>query len=289
MSLNTTEITDGAQSLQLEATRHIACVSKTVAVKGGEHYLLSFDYQSPNAKYASYYVGFNDPDKTVINDDLPIEGTGWQSLSKVLDIPAGTTQLSFFIYANATDGQTNIINRYDNVSLIEIPDIVGAYYLVSEPDAQLVQPASTTFELISPTKKLVHIKGATMPFFLSMSESYHDKWQLELNNAKVQGRLGGWWPFAKPDKVPDEYHYQLDGFLNAWYVDTTQLCEVQKLAGCTQNPDGSYDIEMVIEFWPQRWFYLGLIVSGLTLAGCLGYLGYAGVGHVRRKYRSRAH
>lgn len=287
VSLNKEENTDGAQSLQLEATRHTACVSERIAVKGGGHYLLSFDYQSPNAKSASYYVGFNDTDKTVVKEDLPIDGAEWQSFSKVLDIPAGATQLSFFIYANATDGQTNIINRYDNVSLIEIPDIVGAYYLVSEPDAQLQQPASTTFELINPTKKLVHIKGATTPFFLSMSESYHDKWYLELNNAKVQGRLGGWWPFAKPDRVPDEYHYQLNGFLNAWYVDTTQLCEVQKLAGCTKNPDGSYDIEMVIEFWPQRWFYLGLIISGATLAGCLGYLGYAGAGYVRRKYRLR--
>jgi hypothetical protein len=289
MSLNTQEKTDGAQSLQLEATRHTACVSEMVAVKGGGHYLLSFDYQSPNAKSASYYVGFNDADKMVVKEDLSIEGAEWQSFSKVLDIPAGATQLSFFIYANATDGQTNIINRYDNVSLIEIPDIVGAYYLVSEPNAKLQQPASTTFELISPTKKLVHIKGATTPFFLGMSESYHPQWQLELNNAKVQGRLSSWWPFAKPDRVPDEYHYQLDGFLNTWYVDTTQLCEVQKLAGCTKNPDRSYDIEMVIEFWPQRWFYLGLIVSGLTLAGCLGYLGFAGVGHVRRRYRSRAH
>jgi hypothetical protein len=46
--------------------------------------------------------------------------------------------------------------------------------------------------------------------------------------------------------------------------------------GCILNDDGSYDIEeMTIEFFPQRWFYLGLLISGTTLFGCLGYLGYA--------------
>ncbi len=289
MKLDAHNKTDGVQSLQLEATRHTACISIELPINATSTYLLSFDYQSSNAKSASYYIGFNDPVKTSDSENLPLTDTAWHTLTRTIKVPAGATTLSLYVYAKETDVKTNNINRYDNFKLVEIPDISSSYYLVSEPDAQLVQPASTTFDLISPTKKLVYIRGATTPFFLGMSESYHDKWYLELNNAKVQGRLDSWWPFAKPDRVGDEYHYKLNGFLNGWYVDTTELCEVQKLAGCTQNPGGSYDIEMVIEFWPQRWFYLGLIVSGLTLAGCLGYLGYAGVGHVRRKYRSRAH
>jgi hypothetical protein len=135
--------------------------------------------------------------------------------------------------------------------------------------------------LINPTKKLVHIKGATTAFFLAMSESYHPQWQAQMNNKKIHGFLKKWWPFAKPDRVGDEYHYKLNGFLNAWYVDPAVLC--QNNSACIKNSDGSYDMEMVIEFWPQRWFYLGLIISGTILAGCLGYLGYAGVQGLRRK------
>ena len=30
----------------------------------------------------------------------------------------------------------------------------------------------------------------------------------------------------------------------------------------------------VIEFFPQRWFSLGLLISGTTLLACIGYLGY---------------
>ena len=154
------------------------------------------------------------------------------------------------------------------------------------------------FEIINPTKKLVKVTGATTPFYLAMSESYHDKWRLELDNARprnawhfseifspkisgarVHGFLASWWPFTRVDAVADEHHFKLNSFLNGWYVDPVELCstvasdklQVESM-GCKQNPDGSYDIAMVIEFSPQRWFYLGLIISGTTLLACLGYL-----------------
>jgi len=264
---------DGEQSLQLEATRHTACSSIKLSLKEGSNYLLSFDYQSPNAKVASYYFGFNDKEKTVVKDTISITNKNWNTFSKTIKVPVGATSVSLYIYATATDGKTNIINRYDNFKLIEIPDLSAAYYLVSDPGVNLIEPKSVSFDLINPTKKLVHIKGATTPFFLAMSESYHSDWQLELNDAKVQGLLDSWWPFVKPNVVASEYHYQLNGFLNGWYVDPATLC-TDTGASCAKNADGSYDIEMEIEFTPQRWFYLGLIISGATLFGCLSYLGY---------------
>lgn len=285
MQSTSQEKTDGENALELSATRHTACTLTTIPVKGGSTYAVSFDYQSPNAKIASYYIGFSDADKSSVKEDLPISGTGWQTFSGLITVPKGATTLSFYVYAKEADKVTNIINRYDNFKLIEVPDLRDAFYLVSEPERKLVEPASVTFDLINPTKKLVHIKGATTPFFLGMSESYHDQWQLQFNNANVQGWLKRWWPFAKPDRIANDAHYKLDGFLNAWYVDTDTLCGSQAL--CTKNADGSYDLEMVLEFWPQRWFYLGLLISGTTLAGCLGYLGYDGVRSLRRRYVAR--
>ena len=32
--------------------------------------------------------------------------------------------------------------------------------------------------------------------------------------------------------------------------------------------------QIVLEYKPQRLFEVGLFISGLTLVGCLGYLGY---------------
>jgi len=285
MNLNSEEKTEGNQSLQLEATRHIACTSIKLNVVSGRLYNLSFDYQSPNSKIASYYLGFNDEVKTVISEDLPIKDTNWNTFSKVIKVPEGATVVSLYVYADSVDNKTNIINRYDNFKIIQVPNLSNAYYLVSEPEIQIIEPKSVTFDLINPTKKLVHIKGATTPFYLAMSESYHDQWQLQFNNNKIKGFFDSWTPFVKPDQIENEYHYKLNDFLNAWYVDTDKYCSENNL--CIKNADGSYDIEMVIEFFPQRWFYLGLFISGSTLLGCIGYLGYEGVKSIRIKLKKR--
>jgi hypothetical protein len=42
-------------------------------------------------------------------------------------------------------------------------------------------------------------------------------------------------------------------------------------------------MEMTIEFFPQRWFYFGLLISSTTLLGCVGYLGYGFVKRRRQK------
>ena len=51
-----------------------------------------------------------------------------------------------------------------------------------------------------------------------------------------------------------------------------------------KNADGSYDIELVIEFFPQRLFDIGLIASGVTLFTCFGYLVFS----LSRRKRSSA-
>lgn len=287
MELNANEKTEGKQSLQLEATKHNACTTESMPVVSGASYMLSFDYQSPNTKSANYYIGFDDSKKTSITEIIPITDRLWHGFTKIITVPDDATSLSLFVYANETDGKTNIINRYDNFKLIEIPDLSDSYYLVSEPKEKLVEPKDVEYDLINPTKKMVHVKGATTGFFVGMSESYHDQWQLQLNNNNIHGWLNGWWPFAKPDRIADEYHYKLDGFLNAWYVVPKVWCEDGKNTACKKNDDGSWNIEMVAEFWPQRWFYLGLLISGTTLVGCLGYLGYVGGRSVRRRIKAR--
>ena len=103
-----------------------------------------------------------------------------------------------------------------------------------------------------------------------MSESYHDKWQAQFNNEKINGFFKSWVPFVEPDTIPNEHHFELNGFLNGWYIDTKEYCKNKNL--CTQNPDGSYDMELVLEFFPQRWFYLGLLISAITFIGLIGYL-----------------
>lgn len=60
----------------------------------------------------------------------------------------------------------------------------------------------------------------------------------------------------------DSSHFEANGYANSWILDTDTLCKDADL--CKKNSDGTYDIELVIEFWSQRLLYLGVLISGLT-------------------------
>jgi len=53
----------------------------------------------------------------------------------------------------------------------------------------------------------------------------------------------------------------VNGYANSWYITP-------------EDAGGKQDYELIIEFAPQRLFYKGLFISGITLAGCLIYLLY---------------
>ncbi|MDP2947133.1 MAG: hypothetical protein Q8N88_03380, partial [Nanoarchaeota archaeon] len=71
-------------------------------------------------------------------------------------------------------------------------------------------------------------------------------------------------------QIPDDKHLIANGYANSWIIDSDSIC--QNNDQCTKNPDGSYDFELIMEFWPQRLFYIGLFISGTTLLTCASYI-----------------
>lgn len=75
-----------------------------------------------------------------------------------------------------------------------------------------------------------------------------------------------WFPYSM-QQIPDESHY-LDGiYANGWLIDVEQLCKQPHL--CNKNNDGTYNISVIFEFWPQRLFYIGLCISSITAVAML--------------------
>lgn len=63
--------------------------------------------------------------------------------------------------------------------------------------------------------------------------------------------------------LPEERHIKINGYANSWVVDIKQLCSDSQV--CHRNEDGSFDVELIMEFWPQQVFYIGLTITGLTI------------------------
>lgn len=77
---------------------------------------------------------------------------------------------------------------------------------------------------------------------------------------------------------PEVLHWQANGYANVWWVDPNLLACLgdKKRNYVRENPAGGVDLELVLEFRPQRFYLLGLAVSAAT-AG-LGLLALAGLG-----------
>ncbi len=145
-----------------------------------------------------------------------------------------------------------------------------------------------TFKKINPTKYLVKVSRAKSPFWLVFSESFHKQWriyQVKSQKSKVKSlfkntvanypnlgvkeakHLMMFTPqdvkflFENPFDAP---HHLVNGYANGWYIEPDRL-------GLGE------DFTLVIYFWPQSLFYLGLGISGVTLLGCLAYLLYSGL------------
>lgn len=59
--------------------------------------------------------------------------------------------------------------------------------------------------------------------------------------------------------VAEDKHFVVNGYANGWYIDPHEL-------GTGEN------FTVTLYFKPQSYFYIGLIISGLTFMGCIGYL-----------------
>ena len=130
-----------------------------------------------------------------------------------------------------------------------MPEVNNRFYIVGKPtqSKSISEPKRITYKVVNPTKTIIHITGTTSRFILGTKESFSPKWQL--------------------NGAPNE-HLRMNGAMNAWLVDLPKKCE----ANCKLNSDGSYSFDLVMEFKPQRAFYLGAFISAFTLLGIIAYV-----------------
>jgi 2-polyprenyl-3-methyl-5-hydroxy-6-metoxy-1,4-benzoquinol methylase len=62
--------------------------------------------------------------------------------------------------------------------------------------------------------------------------------------------------------VGEDSHFVANGYANGWIISLDKLC--RNNSNCVKNKDGSYDFEIVSEFYPQKYFYIGIFISCIT-------------------------
>ncbi|MCD6334692.1 MAG: hypothetical protein J7M27_05100, partial [Candidatus Latescibacteria bacterium] len=196
----------------------------------------------------------------------------------------------------------------DGVEFLPNPTFkVDLVELANKPYEPPVETARVRFRKINPTRYQAFVK-ADKPFELVFSESFHRGWKAYTKPISPEKSE---WAWSVADTTEDgaqilsdegkpgwsavlsafgdrgkrteiETHYVVNGYANGWHVEPGKV-EGQRSevggqgAGLTthHSPLTTHqrEFEIVLEYKPQRLFEIGVLISVLTLVGCIGYLG----------------
>ncbi len=166
-------------------------------------------------------------------------------------------------------------------------DIKSAVYFESNQNERVENMSlpTLTVKQISPVKYRLLVTGAKDEFPLIFSENYHPQWKAYLASMSQEerkllesGTISGeqlardnfsetWFKHS----LDEAAHQKVNSYANSWIVDPVKLCS-QNLSLCVSNETGSYDFELIIEFWPQRLFYVGLMIALIALTMSIFYV-----------------
>lgn len=151
---------------------------------------------------------------------------------------------------------------------------------VQSPSVYNEELPKIAFRKINPTRYVVDVNDVNGPFTLVFCEGFHEGWKAYLRrepNKKQEpwsALLSAW--KDRNNKIAIKDHYVVNGYANAWAVPAIQSV----LRGTAQDSDtekknaNEENFQVIIEYLPQRFLELGLLISTFALLGCIGYLGY---------------
>jgi len=142
------------------------------------------------------------------------------------------------------------------------------------------RPPALSVRRYSPSKYFVRVRKARDPFWLVLGERFHQHWRLyavpkqdDILFENVSGTFPSYdvresavtalfdprdlgYMFKRPLAAR---HIKVNSFANGWLIDPNQ----------TRLPE---DHDLVIFYWPQAFFYLGLLLSALVFASTVLFI-----------------
>lgn len=256
------DITKGNYEQELSSKPNISNIINLGAIRIYENKLWENNRFYVPAKFYLFESSDKDPlsiVKIISRDDFLSNSSA--VINKDLINNAGIFNLSGFA-ANDVPGNHNDINYFEeNTTLTDNTDYIKPYIidkynilLSNTSGVKAINSTKINVTKINPTKYRLDIK-TKVPFFLVFKETYHPLWKIYLvedpgsSDNTLQDAL---YLTAKP--LSQANHFKANGYANMWFLNKT----------------GDYTITLF--FWPQSMFYLGIIISILSVIFCLSYL-----------------
>lgn len=244
---------NNSNAIKLTAVRDRACTRTTIPVQSNTKVLFSWDYKT-NSNYISSYLGFGGSDRIIRQPNTFTKKTDWQNYSTIFMTPNDTSIVDFIIYTQGVEtSDREISNYFDNFKMIPIPDFDDQFYLVETPKNTFEIPTQSQSKNISFNQKKFSFQNLKNDFWLTIPESFDSNWKLIYPKNNWQDLFPFGNEFLDLQIVPSNLNQ------TSWHIDIDYLCNKQQK--CQKNSDGSFNLDLTVEFWTQRWLNVGLIIS----------------------------
>ena len=202
---------------------------------------------------------------------------------------------NFFRYYDPRDAYIKEISKIsylekvdldtEELVIFENKDFRPHLYITNEEETiyKNIDYQEIDYQFKNPTEYKIRLKNLFQPIYLNFSENYHPDWKIRV------GKF--YWFEVLRDKyyfLADGFHFENNAFFNSFLIDPEYIKSHYSSSFYQENPDGSIDLELTLFFRPQAHLYLGLIISLITLASCLGYLGAAAIKKYNRNKSRKA-
>lgn len=173
--------------------------------------------------------------EATLNKDL-------RNVSLKLNFSYGTDSVRVFIY-DQIEGNLIKENFRQTLSSLRIEEIIEPsiiFKLVGESKLNSKISPKISFAKINPTKFEIEVEGAKDPYNLILSESFDKGWKLYYRDKKIK---------------QINRHYQINGYANMWQI-------------LPEDIGGKENYHLLVEYWPQKLFYLGCLIGVATIICC---------------------
>ena len=112
----------------------------------------------------------------------------------------------------------------------------------------------------SPVKYKIILKNLNSKKFLNFSEAFDFNWKIRIGEFK-------WWSgfFDKNFYLPEDLHLKNNANLNSYIIDPVFIKENIPKDNYILNGDGSINMEITLFYYPQAYFYIGLLLTFIIL------------------------
>jgi hypothetical protein len=250
---------DSGNTVTLTASDgHNACIYQTTAIVGSYNYNLSFDYLSEVPDLLSVYVDYGKgmvPDR-FSRSNVPGQ---WLRFKQKITPPAGVQEMTIYLYSGKAGWNETVSSKIQQVTLTQNLKIYDDNLLLTS------QPASNTgWEITDFKKEANHqytatIQGDSGSLLLNFIEPYHEGWALGF--ASASGSI---------NYLDTSAHVMVNDYSNGWVLSLNDYC--LQSGNCKKESAGQYSARIVIQFMPQKLYYIGISISTTVTLICLLYL-----------------